>query len=581
MMRRQNREVSYFQVARVLPALCGLIAAAVLTVGSALQAFAGNCYWNVGAGNWSTASNWSGTKPTLDDYAYIQNGGTATITQNGEAACYLYVGGTSGSGAISMSSGSLTTSAIEYIGHGGTGMFVQSGGTNNAGMLLVESGGQYQLNGGMLFGPAQNVNGTFTQSAGTNSVTALHGYGTFYVSSTSGDGADYTLYGSGVLSVKDYEYIGSNGAGSFSQSGGTNTTNMMYIGHANFSDSGTYTLSDGLLSLSYLMVGYTGAGTFTQSGGVTRVSTNLCLANITQHGTYNLNGGTLIVSSITYGSDSAAFNFGGGTLQAAAAMSCSIPMTLTGTGGNANINTAGNAVTLSGSLSGNGGLNKLGAGTLTLGAVNTYKSATTVANGTLVLGASGSISACSIIKVQNGATFDVSAKSNWSLAAGQILCGNGTVSGAVVAAAGSHIAPGESIGTLWLKNNLYLVNGALLDFDLGTLTSSDKISMTASTLYLHNQAFSDFTFTAAGGFGEGTYTLIDAGAISNALGSDLSGTINGRSATLGISGNDLVLTVVPEPGTWVLLAIVGLALAVGKSIRLRKAYGFLFSASDG
>ena len=61
-------------------------------------------------------------------------------------------------------------------------------------------------------------------------------------------------------------------------------------------------------------------------------------------------------------SGAATFNFGGGTLQATTAFSMKLPMTLTGSGGNASVNTAGNAVTFAGQLSGPGGLNKVGAG---------------------------------------------------------------------------------------------------------------------------------------------------------------------------------------------------------------------------
>ena len=76
------------------------------------------------------------------------------------------------------------------------------------------------------------------------------------------------------------------------------------------------------------------------------------------------------------------FNFGGGTLQAAAAMSSSLAMTLTGSGGNATLNTAGYAVSLSGPLTGTGGLIKIGSGTLTLAAANTYSGNTLISGGT-------------------------------------------------------------------------------------------------------------------------------------------------------------------------------------------------------
>ena len=102
-------------------------------------------------------------------------------------------------------------------------------------------------------------------------------------------------------------------------------------------------------------------------------------------GTYSLTGGTLILKSLSKGSGTAAFNFGGGTLQANGTLSTSLPMTLTGTGGNANIDTAGYTITLSGQLSGPGGLNKIGLGTLILSGVNNYTGDTDVSAGVLSL----------------------------------------------------------------------------------------------------------------------------------------------------------------------------------------------------
>ena len=52
---------------------------------------AASYYWSVSSGDWSTAFNWGGTEPTSSDDAYIQNGGTANITQTGEICDYLYL----------------------------------------------------------------------------------------------------------------------------------------------------------------------------------------------------------------------------------------------------------------------------------------------------------------------------------------------------------------------------------------------------------------------------------------------------------------------------------------------------------
>ena len=138
-----------------------------------------------------------------------------------------------------------------------------------------------------------------------------------------------------------------------------------------------------------LYVGYSGTGLLTQTGGSVTIGGTLSLgAGSTGNGTYNLNGGMLILKSLSGGSGTAAFNFGGGTLQASGDFACSLPMTLTGTGGNANLDTNGHSVTLSGVLSGPGGLNKLGAGTAVLTGPNTYNGLTVVQQGVLELGSS-------------------------------------------------------------------------------------------------------------------------------------------------------------------------------------------------
>ena len=138
-------------------------------------------------------------------------------------------------------------------------------------------------------------------------------------------------------------------------------------------------------------VGYSGTGTFTQSGGIDTVS-SLSLGYCSgSSGTFNLNGGMLIVSAISGGSGTAALNFNGGTLEAGTTLSTSVPINLTTSGGNGTINTAGYAVTLSGPLSGPGGLIKTDSGTLTLSAANTYGGPTLVSGGTLNLANSGAL----------------------------------------------------------------------------------------------------------------------------------------------------------------------------------------------
>ena len=234
-------------------------------------------------------------------------------------------------------------------------------------------------------------NGFFTQSGGNNNLSSTLYVGGWTYPEIGGSGT-YNLSGNGLLSASG-ENVGMNGTGTFTQSGGTNNiSSTLYVGGSYYSEiggSGTYNLSgNGLLSASGENVGMNATGTFTQSGGTN--TTNLTLGTEAgSGGTYNLNGGLLILSSLSQGSGSAAFNFSGGTLQASSSFSTSLPMTLGTSGGGATSNTAGYTVTLSGSLSGPGSLtlnDTLGTGTLILTASNTYTGGTTINLGTLQLG---------------------------------------------------------------------------------------------------------------------------------------------------------------------------------------------------
>jgi autotransporter-associated beta strand protein len=331
---------SWLIMSKFLPSFRqGLLAAAVLLC-TVCSSHASDRYWSVTTGDWSTPANWGGVVPISGDLVYVVNDGTATITQAGAKCSLLNLG----------------------IGSG------------------------VQLSSGGLAASSERIAGTFTHSGGTNSLVGT--YGSLRVGTDSGATGVYDLSGTGVLSVTDSEYIGAAGSGIFNQSGGTNNAVTVFLGfnESGPSSDGTYNLSGGQLFTQYLSVGYRGTGTFNQSGGTNTISRGLTLANTTPYGTYNLTGGTLIVPSITSGSEQAAFNFGGGTLQANGAFSTTVPMTLTGIGGDAKVNTAGYAVTLAGVLSGPGGLNKLGANTLTLSGANSYTGGTRITEGTVQLG---------------------------------------------------------------------------------------------------------------------------------------------------------------------------------------------------
>ncbi len=253
---------------------------------------------------------------------------------------------------------------------------------NCQGSLSATSGYDINLNGGLTISGTGSVNLRSGNLSVNDSISRMDG---------------------GSLNVR-YQYVGSTGTGVFTQTGGTNSiSSYLYLGY-NSGSTGTYNLSGtGPLSASIQYIGRSGTGTFIQTGGTNTISSNLYLGfNSGSSGTYNLNSGTLILKSLSKGSGAAAFNFGGGTIQASGSFSTSLPMTLTGDGGNANIDTAGYAVTLFGILSGTGGLNKVGSGTLTLSVAETYSGNTTVSGGTLIFSGGINAGGTSLIDVESG-----------------------------------------------------------------------------------------------------------------------------------------------------------------------------------
>ena len=308
---------------------------------------------------------------------YVGGSGTGNFTQSGGTNAVsgsLFLGNNAtGNGIYNSSAGALSAST-QYVGYSGRGTFTQSGGTNGPTNLYLgynsASGGSYSLNSGSLSVKGAAIGysgkGIFTQTGGTNIVAE-----DLDLASSPAAAANYSLSGMGTLTATN-EHVGYDGTGTFTQSGGTNTiTNTLWLGDASTS-SGTYNRSgDGTLWSEGEYIGFYGIGTFTQTGGVHTIAGFggfVSGGSSEGNGTYNLNGGTLKLESLAKGWGTAAFNFGGGTLQPRGPLATALPMTLTGTGGDAQVNTNGYAVTFSGVLSGRGGLNKLGGGTLTLGA---------------------------------------------------------------------------------------------------------------------------------------------------------------------------------------------------------------------
>ena len=511
--------------------------------------------------------------------SFTQSGGTNSITNS------LFLGFYAGAtGYYTLSGGLLSgsTASDGYVGFSGSGVFTQTGGTYSARMLnlgtfsgasgsyslsgatslltcssvdidngsFLQNGGTHSLSGDLALGRGTTLHGdytlsdtgvlsvrceyvgsgTFTQTGGTHTVASAFGIG--YISGITGT---YSLSG-GLLSntsTSSYgEYVGYNGNGLFLQSGGTSSiASNLYIGY-NSSDTGTYQLSGGQLSVNSSSygeyVGYNGYGSFTQTGGTNQISNRLYLAyNTGSTGVYNFEGGKLILKSLWKGSGTAQFNFGGGTLQAGGTIASSLPMTLTGIGGNATIDTASYVMTLTGAIVGVGGLNKIGLGILTLSGTNSYSGCTQVSNGTIVIGGSAALGTGGLVvsdsgSVQFGSYNFVSNGSSSRLSGGNITAHSHFVgssgTGAFTQSGGTNtVSTGLYLGQYSGDSGTYQLSGGKLSAT--SASYGEYIGLSGKGAFTQNGGTNAIAYSLNLGFysgSSGSYDLRDTGLLSTA-----------------------------------------------------------------
>ena len=278
------------------------------------------------------------------------------MNSNFAELCLGYYPGAAGNYTLSQSA--QLSPGVLYIANYGRGAFVQTGGTNNLTQsscylgYAVGASGTYSMSGGLVEEGDQFVGyggvGCFIQTGGSNGVG--NSSSAFYLAFEPGSRGNYTLSGSGYLNAggDGLEVIGYSGTGSFTQSGGTNVVqygnfSSVFVGYAAGS-YGSYALGgSGVQAIAgNLEVGHDAgsSGTYRyerqlqpcrdrrghrrprhgdiyKSGGTNSAGAISLASNPGGSGVYNLNGGVLIVTSVTPGPGMAAFNFGGGTLQAA------------------------------------------------------------------------------------------------------------------------------------------------------------------------------------------------------------------------------------------------------------------------
>jgi hypothetical protein len=436
----------------------------------------------------SGGSNGSGT--------FNQSDGLNMITGAGNGF-FLGINPTD-SGVYNLSgSGSLVSNNFEVVGNSGTGTFNQTGGTNT-------------LNNGNYFyvGELAGSKGTYNQTAGTTTIVG----GILYIGVYAGATGTYNLSGTGALVVNFGEYIGSGGMGFVNQTGGSNTIlggGTLYlggsqgaIGSGSGSASGTYTLNAGSLSISggNEYVGYNFAGTFNQTGGSNSIGGGGSLFlgyNSGSTGLYTFSGGFLMVSQneVIGNNGVGTFNQSGGSQTVTGAIllgpNAGSSGTLTLTGG---VMSTGNSLSVGGIAGGQGVLNVSGNAVLNIAGIllawNNAGSAINLSGGTINV-SSIELDAPSLLKwtsgtlnMTSGVTWDsnpqVIGTSNTRSPFGPSLILGG---GQVLMVTGNETLGGVGPFSLEIgAGGAHYVTGTLTLSPTGTLTQDAGGSLCAATI---------------------------------------------------------------------------------------------------
>ena len=270
-----------------------------------------------------------------------------------------------------------------------------------------------------------------------------------------------------------------------------------------------------------------GTGTWIQNGGTVLNASRILLAKSGKTpgtGTFSLNGG--LVQATAVGTEgvggNSTFHFNGGTLQASASSTTYMQgLTLADVQARgAVIDTQSFNITVAQSLldgGGGGGLKKLGGGALKLNGTNTYTGLTDVMQGS--------------------------------------LGGSGSIAGAVVVRTGAALAPGDparlTVGSITFEPNSFfdvvIAGTGVANYDslnvIGTLAvaQGDPLNVTLDPAYVPQTG--------------DTFDVLDWGSVSGMFVPNLPalpGGLSWDSSNLPVNGS---LTIVPEPGTIVLLLI--------------------------
>ncbi len=502
-----------------------------------------------------------GVATTSTNNTVTVTGSNSTWANNG-----IYVGYEGGNNSLTISSGGTVTGS--NLWNSALGQFATSG--NNS-ATVTGANSKWTVSGALITGYLGSNNTLLVSNGGLVQAAAntLIGYQAgSNGNSVSVTGSNSTLTASDSLITG---YLGSNNSLLVSNGAKVQVASNNLIGFSSgvVGNSALVTGSNSMLTTAGITyAGYQGTGTLTVSDGARASGTFVVASESGSSGTITVNGtsgsrGVLQAASVTRGNGTGDFILDGGILQATGNSTAFVAGFGAGNftlgSGDGYVDSNGKNVTISNVISGAGGLIKQGTGTLTLGTAGSpitqaYAGSTTVTAGTLIINGTSNVSTV----VQTGAT----------------LGGNATVGSLTIV--GGTLSPGNSAGIL-NSGSLSLDSISTLRIELSGNTASpvagtnyDQVNVTGTvslgsaslTLvelgdfsYVQNSLY----FLVANDGSEsilGTFSGLVQGAVFYVSGNAYQISYTGNSTTSAFTGgNDVVLKAIPEPSTWLLLAL--------------------------